>query len=59
MRCLVCVCFLKIFVCKDDEIPAFSATTKMGLNLLHLANWQREMNIFRLIWSPCVQICLM
>ena len=25
MRCLVCVCFLKIIVCKDDEIPAFSA----------------------------------
>ena len=25
MRCLVCVLFLKIIVCKDDEIPAFSA----------------------------------
>ena len=25
MGCLVCVCFLKIIVCKDDEILAFSA----------------------------------
>ena len=36
MGCLVCVCFLKIIVCKDDEIPPFSAMMKMGLNYLHL-----------------------
>ena len=50
--------FLKIIVCKDDEIPAFSATTKMGLNCLHLTKWLREKNIFHLVWSPCVKICL-
>ena len=38
MGCLVCVLFLKIIVCKDDEIPAFSSTTKMGLNCLQLTN---------------------
>ena len=58
MGCLVCVCFLKIIVCKDDEIPAFSAMMKMGLNYLHLTNWLRERNIFGLVWSPCVKICL-
>ena len=26
MRCLVCVLFLKIFVCKDDVFLAFKAT---------------------------------
>ena len=52
---LVCVCFLKIIVCKDDEIPAFSAMMKMGLNCLHLTNWLRERNIFGLVWSPCVK----
>ena len=46
MGCLVCVCFLKIIVYKDDEIPAFSAMMKMGLNYLHLTNWLRESNIF-------------
>ena len=46
MGCLVCVCFLKIIVCKDDEIPAFSAMMKMGLNYLHLTNRLRERNIF-------------
>ena len=51
-------CFLKIIVCKDDEIPAFSAMMKMGLNFLHLTNWLRERNIFGLVWSPCVKICL-
>ena len=34
MGCLVCVCFLEIIVCKDDEIPAFSTMMKMGLNCL-------------------------
>ena len=29
MRCLVCVLFLKIIVCKDDEIPAFSASDQV------------------------------
>ena len=38
--------FLKIIVCKDDEIPAFSAMMRMGLNCLHLMNWLRERNIF-------------
>ena len=56
MRCLVCVLFPKIIVCKDDEIPAFSATMKMGL---HLTNWLREQNYFSIIWSSCVKICLM
>ena len=51
MRCLVCVCFVKIIVCKDDEIPTFSATTKMELNCLHLTNWLHERDIFRLVWS--------
>ena len=51
-------CFLKKIVCKDDEIPAFSAMMKMGLNCLHLTNWLRERNIFGLVWSPCVKICL-
>ena len=46
MGYLVCVCFLKIIVCKDDEIPAFSAMMKMGLNCLHLTNWLCERNIF-------------
>ena len=46
MGCLVCVLFLKIIVCKDDEIPAFSAMMKMGLNYLHLTNWLRQKNIF-------------
>ena len=32
--------FLKIIVCKDDEIPAFSTMMKMGLNYLHLTNWE-------------------
>ena len=27
---------LKIIVCKDDEIPAFSTMMKIGLNCLHL-----------------------
>ena len=54
MRCLVCVCFLKIIVCKDDEIPAFSAMMKMGLNYLHLTNWLRERDILGLVWLPCV-----
>ena len=58
MKCLVCVLFLKISVCKDDEIPAFSAMMKMGLNCLHLTNWFRERNIFGLFWSPCVILCL-
>ena len=31
MRCLVCVLFLKIIVCKDDEIPAFSAMMRIVL----------------------------
>ena len=31
-------CFLKIIVCEDDDIPAFSAMMKMGLNYLHLSN---------------------
>ena len=48
-------CFLKIIVCKDDEIPAFSAMMKMGL---HLTNWLRERNIFGLIWLSCMKICL-
>ena len=52
MKCLVCVLFLKIIVCKDDEIPAFSTMMKMGLNCLHLTNWLRERNIFGLFWSP-------
>ena len=51
-------CFLKIIVCKDDEIPAFSAMMKMGLDDLHLTNWLRERNIFGLVWSLCVKICL-
>ena len=46
--------FLKVIVCKDDEIPTFSAMMKMGLNYLHLTNWLRERNIFGLFWSPCV-----
>ena len=58
MGCLVCVLFSKIIVCKDDEIPAFSAMIKMGLNYLHLTNWLCERNIFGLVWSPCVKICL-
>ena len=49
---------LKILVCKDDEIPAFSAMMKMGLNYLHLTNWLHERNIFGLVWSPCVKIGL-
>ena len=51
MKCLVCAYFLKIIVCKDDEIPAFSTMMKMGLNCLHLTNWLRERNIlgFRLV----------
>ena len=49
---------LKIIVCKDDEIPAFSTMMKMRLNSLHLTNWLRETNIFGLVWSPCVKICL-
>ena len=36
-------CFLKIIVCKDDEIPAFSAMMKMGL---YLTNWLRESKYF-------------
>ena len=51
-------CFLKIIVCKDDEIPAFSSMMKMGLNYLHLTNWLRERNIFDLVWLPCMKICL-
>ena len=54
MGCLVCVLFLKIIVCKDDEIPASSAMMKMGLNYLHLTTWLHERDIFRLDWSPCV-----
>ena len=46
MGCLVSVCSLRIIVCKDDEIPAFSAMMKMGLNYLHLTNWLCERNIF-------------
>ena len=46
MGYLVCVCFLKLIVCKYDEIPAFSAMMKMGLNCLHLTNWLCERNIF-------------
>ena len=51
-------CFLKIIVCKDDEIPAFSTMMKMGLNCLHLTNWLHERNIFGLVWSTCVKLCL-
>ena len=43
MRCLFCVLFSKIIVCKDDEIPAFSAMMKMGL---YLTNWLREKIFF-------------
>ena len=43
MECLVCVLFLKIIVCKDDEIPAFTAMMKMGL---HLTNWLHEQIFF-------------
>ena len=51
--------FFKIkIVCKDDEIPAFSAMIKMGLNYLHLTNWLCERNIFGLVWLPCMKICL-
>ena len=50
-------CFLKIIVCKDDEIPAFSAMMKMGLNYLHLTNWLCERNIFGLVCLPCVKLC--
>ena len=46
MGCLVCVLFLKIIVCKDDKIPAFSSTMKIGLNYLHLTNWLHDGNIF-------------
>ena len=46
MGCLVCVLFSKNIVCKDDEIPAFSAMMKMEL---YLTNWLRERNIFGLI----------
>ena len=50
------LCFVfKLIVCKDDEIPAFSAMMKMGL---HLTNWLREQNYFLTIWSSCVKICL-
>ena len=49
MGCLVYACFLKIIVCKDDEIPAFSAMMKMGLNYLHLTNWLCERNTFGLV----------
>ena len=52
MRCLVCVLFLKIIVCKDDEILAFSAMMKMGL---HLTYWLREQNYFLIIWSSGVK----
>ena len=41
-------CFLKYIVCKDDEIPAFSAMMKMGLNCLYLTNWLHEKNYFLL-----------
>ena len=58
MKCLVCVRFLKIIVCKDDEIDASSAMMKMGLNYLHLTNWLSERNIFGLVWSPSMKICL-
>ena len=58
MGCLVFCLFLKKIVCKDDEIAAFSAMMKMGLNYLHLTNWLRERNIFGLFWSPCVKQCL-
>ena len=54
MGWLVCVLFLKIIVCKDNEIPGFSAMMKMGLNYLHLTNWLHERDIFRLVWLPCV-----
>ena len=43
MKGLVCVLFHKIIVCKNDEIPAFSAMMKMGL---YLTNWLREQNFF-------------
>ena len=49
MGCLVCVWFLKKIVCKDDEIPAFSAMMKMGLNYLHLTNWLHERNFLSLV----------
>ena len=50
------LCFVfKIIVCKDDEIPAFSAMMKMGL---HLTNWLREQTYFLIIWSSWVKICL-
>ena len=46
MGCLVCVLFLKIIVCKDDEIAAFSAMMEIGL---HLTNWLREQKYFLII----------
>ena len=49
MGCLVYAWFLKIIVWKDDEIPAFSAMMKMGLNYLHLTNWLCERNTFGLV----------
>ena len=44
--------FLKMIVCKDDEIPSFSTMMKMGLNCLHLTNWLRERNILVYFGRP-------
>ena len=44
MGCLVCVCFLKIIVCKDDVFLAFKATNYKKF-VPGCTGWLRQMGL--------------